>query len=151
MTLHERIQNEIKSAMKERNETKLLALRGLLSAMTNELVALGQKPSEILSDENAEKVIKRQVKQRNESIAQFKNAGRNDLVLNEEKELAYFTEYLPKEMGDDELKKIVAEKIKELGATDKSKIGILVGSVLKATGGKANGARVKELIEESFG
>lgn len=156
MTIHEQVKNEIKKAMLEKDEMRLSVLRGLLAAFTNELVAQKRKPQEMLSDEDAVAVVKRSAKQRKESIEQFIKGGRVDLAKTEEAELLYLQKYIPAGMSMDEIKKIVLAKKEEMGAinpsaqTDKSKIGQLVGAIMKELKGKADGADVKKAVEEIF-
>lgn len=145
--LHQQIKDEIKEAMKAKDTVKLTVVRGLASAFTNELVAKGKKPDETLLDDEALAVIKRASKQRQDSIKQFKAGGREDLAANEEAELKIIESYLPAQMSREEIEKIAQAKIAELKA-DKSKIGILVGAVMKETKGTADGAVVKEIIEQ---
>ena len=90
--IHTEIQKDIRAALKEGNKIKLTTLRGLLSAFTNELVANKRKPDETLNDEEAQVVIKREIKKHKGSIVQFKDGGREDLVKNEEEELTYLEE-----------------------------------------------------------
>ncbi len=144
--LHKEIQKEIAEAMKAKNTVKLNTVRGLLSSFTNELVAKGRKPTEELTDEEVLEVIRRSVKQRKDSIEQFKKGGRNDLAESEEAELKILEVYLPQMMSQDEIRPIVESKIKELGA-DKSKIGQLIGAIMKELKGKADGADVKAVVE----
>ncbi len=148
MTTHENIKNEIREATLAKDETRLSVLRGLLAAFTNELVAQKKKPQEILPDEDAVSVIKRSAKQRKESIEQFRRGGREDLAEAEEKELKILQKYLPETMGLEEIKKVALAKKAEMGITDKSKIGILVGAVMKELKGKADGVDVKKAAEE---
>jgi hypothetical protein len=148
--LQEDIKTAIKNAMKERDEDKLTTLRGLSSAITNELVAQKKKPSETLPDDEVLKVIKRQVKQRKDSIEQFEKGNRQDLADIEKKELSFLETYLPEEMSDEIIKKIIDEKKSELGINDKSKMGNLMSAVMKETKGNADGARVKTLVEDAL-
>lgn len=154
--IQEQIKEKIKEALKERNELELSVLRGLSAAFTNELVASKRKPDDVLSDDEALSVIKKQAKQRKDSIEQFKNGGRDELAKKEEKELAILSEYLPEEMSRDEVEKIAHAKKEELGVTDKSKMGILMGAIMKevkglpAQAGKADGAVVKEVVDSLF-
>lgn len=97
--LYKEIKEKIKDAMRARNELELSVFRGLSSAFTNELIAKGKKPSEELSDNDAISVIKKQAKQRKDSIEQFKAGGRDDLVKKETAELGILEQYLPKEMS----------------------------------------------------
>ncbi|MEK7552094.1 MAG: GatB/YqeY domain-containing protein [Patescibacteria group bacterium] len=144
------IREEIKVAMRAKDTMSLNTLRGVLAAFTNELVATKRKPQEELTDEEALNVIKRLCKQRKDSIEQFKTGGRADLVLTEEKELQILKKYLPEEVGEAEIRKVAESKKVALKVTDKAKIGILVGAVMKELKGKADGASVKKVIESLF-
>lgn len=144
--IQQQIKDGIKEAMKAKDEVRLSVMRGLSAAMTNELVATGKKPTDELTDEEALAVIKRQAKQRKDSIEQFKNGGREDLAVGEEAELKIIEEFLPAQMGEEEIRKIAEAKIAEMNA-DKSKLGIVVGAVMKETKGTADGALVKSVIE----
>ncbi len=147
--LHQQIRDQIKEAMLARDTVRLNTLRGLLSSFTNELVAKKRKPNEELGDEDALDVVRRGVKQRKDSIEQFKAGGRNDLAESEEAELMILQTYLPQMMSRDEIKTIAEAKKQEMGA-DKSKLGQLVGAVMKELKGKADGADVKEVVESLF-
>lgn len=148
--LHNQIQEEIKIAMKAREELRLSVLRGMLSAFTNELVSTKRKPSEILPDEDALAVVRRLVKQRKDSIQQFRTGKREDLASKEESELKILEKYLPETMSKENIKKVVLIKKEEMGITDKSKMGILIGAVMKELKGKADGGDVKEVVESIF-
>ncbi len=148
MSLQQKIKDEIKDAMKAKDEVRLSVVRGLVTAFTNELVAKGKKPTDELTDDEALAVIKRGSKQRQDSISQFKAGGRDDLAAKEEAELKIIEAYLPAQMSVEEIKKIAQAKITELGVTDKSKIGILVGAVMKECKGLADGSVVKEVVEQ---
>ncbi len=145
--LHQQIKEEIKEAMKARDEVKLSVVRGLVSAFTNELVAKGKKPNEMLSDDQVLAIIKRAGKQRQDSIEQFTAGGRADLAVSEKAELKIIESYLPASMPREAVEKIAKAKIAELGA-DKSKMGVLIGAVIKETKGTADGALVKEVVEQ---
>ncbi|PIR44892.1 MAG: glutamyl-tRNA amidotransferase [Candidatus Vogelbacteria bacterium CG10_big_fil_rev_8_21_14_0_10_51_16] len=142
------IRNEIKQAMLAKEETRLSVLRGLLAAFVNELVATKRKPDELLSDEEALGVIRRQVKQRKDSIEQYTKGKRPDLAEAEQAELELLEAYLPKIMSRDEIRPIAEAKLAEMGALDKSKSGILVGAIMKELKGKADGGDVKAVAEE---
>src|SRR3989344_7331730 len=151
MTLHEQIKKELPEAMKARDAERLRAVRNLIAAFTNELVAKMMKPQDILPDDLALAVIRRMVKQRKDSIAQFKAGGREDLVTSEETELAFLQKYLPEEMSEDAVRAAVLKKKEELGITDKSQIGALMGAVMKELKGKADGNAIKKIAEELLG
>jgi uncharacterized protein YqeY len=150
MTIQETIKEAIKEAMKAKDETRLMVMRGLSSAFTNELVATKRTPQEALPDEDALAVITRLAKQRKESIAQFKAGGREDLAENEEKELAILQEFLPVMMSVEEIQKIAEAKKIEMGITDPSKKGMLVGALMKDLKGKADGGEVKSVVDSLF-
>ena len=151
MSIHEQIKENIKNAMKAKDEIRLSVMRGISSAFTNELVATKRKPTDMLTDEEAIAVITKLSKQRKESIAQFTAGGRPDLAESEEKELAVLSEFLPEMMSVEEIKKIAVSKMNELGMTDASKKGMLVGALMKDLKGKADGADVKNVVDSLFG
>ncbi len=148
--LHEQIKNQIKEAMMAKDTVRLETLRGMSAAFTNDLVAKGKKPNEMLSDEEALTVITRLSKQRKDSIEQFKKGGREDLVKEEEAQLAILETYLPKMMDKSEVEKIVKAKKEELGITDATKKGMLMAGVMKDLKGKADGTVVKEVVDSLF-
>jgi uncharacterized protein YqeY len=146
--MHDKIQNQIAEAMRAKDQVRLTTLRGMLAAFTNESVALKRTPKDKLSDQEAIAVIRKLVKQRKDSIEQFEKGGRNDLAENEKSELKILEEFLPAQMSEDKIKEIVLKKKEELGISDKSKMGILMGAVMKETKGEADGALVKKTVEE---
>jgi uncharacterized protein len=148
--LHEQIKGELKEAMKARDEAKLRTVRSMLTAFTNELVATGKKPQDMLDDAGVLTVIKRLAKQRKDSIEQFDAAGRTELSATEKEELAILESYLPTLMSQDAIRPIAEAKKAELGMTDKSKMGMLVGALMKDLQGKADGADVKAVVESLF-
>ncbi len=150
MTLHEKIKDEIKDAMKAKEAVKLEVLRGMLAAFINELVAKKRKPNEILEDDEALQVIGRLAKQRKDSIEQFSKGGREDLVQNEEEELKILETYLPEMMSKEEIEKIAKAKKEELGIDDEAKKGMLMGTIMKELKGKADGGDVKEVVDSLF-
>lgn len=150
MLIHENIKEGIKLAMKAKDETRLLVMRGISTAFTNELVATKRKPTDMLSDEEAIAVITRLSKQRKESIDQFNKGGRPELAENESKELGILQEFLPAMMSVEEVQKIAESKKAELGITDPSKKGMLMAALMKDLKGKADGSDVKVAVDELF-
>ena len=149
--LHTQIRDGIKQAMLAKEATRLSVLRGMLTAFTNDLVAKGMKPQDEISDADALAVIKRLAKQRKESIDQYKKGGRPDLAEQEKEELVILETYLPTAMSREEIKKIAETKIAELGIADKSKMGMLMGAIIKEAQGTADGADVKAVVDELLG
>jgi len=145
--LHEQIKSGIKDAMMAKDALRLQAFRAMSAAFTNELVAKNKKPQEMLTDEEALLVINRLAKQRKDSIEQFKKGGREDLVKEEEAELAVLETYLPKLMDRIEVEKIARSKKDELGISDGTKKGMLMSALMKDLKGKADGMMVKEVVD----
>lgn len=150
MTLHQTIKDQIKEAMLAKDSVRLNTLRGVLSAFTNELVAKKRKPQEELTDEESIDVIRRGVKQRKDSIEQFRKGGREDLAQSEEAELKILETYLPQMMPKDTILSIAQKRKEEMGITDKSKLGMLMGAIMKELKGQADGQDVKEVVESLF-
>lgn len=148
MTLHEQIKGEVKQAMLAKDTVKLSVVRGMVSAFTNELVATGKMPQDILDDAGVLKVIKKLANQRKDSIDQFEKGGRPELADGERAELAILEKYLPALMSREDIKKVAVAKKEELGITDKAKAGQLTGAIMKELGGTADGNDVKAVVEE---
>ncbi len=148
--MQDKIQEQIKEALRAKDQVRLTTLRGMLASFTNESVAKGRKPQDKLPDEEAIAVIRRLVKQRKDSIEQFEKGGRQDLAENEKAEMQILEEFLPAQMSEEQIRKIVEQKKAELGAT-KEKMGIFMGAVMKETKGEADGALVKKIVEEVLG
>ncbi|MEX0917585.1 MAG: GatB/YqeY domain-containing protein [Candidatus Paceibacterota bacterium] len=147
MSLHEDIRSSLKEAMKAKDEVKLRTVRSMLTAFTNEAVATGKTPQDMLTNDEALLVIKRLAKQRKESIVQYEAANRQELAEPEKAELLVLESYLPQLMSEEEIEPVAKAKMEELGVTDKSKMGILIGAVMKETAGKADGGDVKTVVE----
>ncbi|MFM2381612.1 MAG: hypothetical protein RLZZ76_379 [Candidatus Parcubacteria bacterium] len=150
MTLHEQIRESLKEAMKAKDAVRLRTVRSILTAFTNELVATGKTPQDMMGDDAGLAVIKRLAKQRKDSISQYEAAGRQDLAEPEKEELVVLEGYLPTLMSQDAIRPIAEAKKTELGVTDKAKMGILVGAIMKELAGKADGGDVKAVVESLF-
>jgi uncharacterized protein YqeY len=150
MTLHQQIKSEIKEAMIAKEATRLLVIRGLVSAFTNELVAKKQKPDGELSDEDVLTVISRQVKQRKDSIEQFTKGGRPELAESEKAELEILEKYLPTQMSEAEIFEYVKNKFTGESTVDPTKKNQFMGGVMKDLKGKADGMLVKKAVDTLF-
>ena len=148
--IHEEIKAKIKEAMLARDAVRLEVLRGMSAAFTNELVAKGQKPQDMLADEAAMAVIMRLSKQRKDSIEQYTKGGRPDLAEEERAQLAVIETFLPEMMSKEEVEKVARAKQAELGITDVAKKGMLMAGVMKDLKGKADGMLVKEVVDSLF-
>lgn len=150
MSLQIDIKESLKTAMRAKDQVALDTLRGIMSAVTNELVASGKTPQDEADDALVQKVIARLVKQRKDAIGQFTAGGRADLAAAEKAQLAVLEAYLPAQMSEGDIKVIAERKKAELGITDNTKTGILVGAVMKETAGQADGIVVKKIVEGLF-
>lgn len=136
--------------MKARDQIRVDTLRGALTAFTNELVAKGKKPTEEIADDDAVAVLKRLAKQRQDSIEQFTKGGRSELAEKEATELSILKAYLPEMASREAIEKVARAKKEELGLTDASGAGKLMGAVIKEFAGKADGADVKTVVTALF-
>lgn len=150
MSLHTSLRDSLKDAMKAKDAVKLRTVRSIITAVTNELVATGKTPQSELDDAGVLTVIKRLAKQRKESILQYEAAGRTDLSEPEKEELVVLEAYLPTLMTKDAIRPIAVAKMAELGITDKSKMGMLVGALMRDLAGQADGGDVKAVVESLF-
>ncbi len=144
MTLKEQIEKDLVLARKTKNELVISTLGMLKAAIVNAEISGMRKA---FSDEDVLKVISSEVKKHKDSIVEYEKGGRADLASKEKSEMEILVKYLPAELGDEELQKIVEEKIKELGAGP-GDFGKVMGAVMKATGGRANGDRVSKIVKE---
>lgn len=147
MSLRETISNDIKTAMKEKNSAKLNALRMVQSAFKNREIEL--RPAAMPEDEFM-LVIKKLVKQRKESIEQFQAANRQDLVDAETAELSLLETYLPAQLSREQIEKIVADVVKELGATSVKQMGQVMKEAQARAGGQADNKIMSEVIKSKL-
>jgi uncharacterized protein len=147
---HLQLREEIKNAMRARDEVRLNVLRGLLTACTNELVAEGKKPTDELPEDDVMALVRRAAKQRKDSIEQFEKGGRPELAEKEKMELAILESMLPAQMSREEIVDAAKKKAEELGVSDKSKANQLMGALMKDIKGKADGTLVKEVVDGMF-
>lgn len=148
--LHDKFKLEVQESLKARDALRTTVIRGLLAAFTNELVATKRKPDATLADEEVLAVIRRAVKQRKDSIEQFRAGNREDLAKNEEAELKILETYLPAMMPRDEIEKIARQRATELGVVDKTKANMLMGNLMKELKGKADGTEVRAVVDSLF-
>ena len=150
MATHAEIKASLPEVMKSKDAVKLRTVRSMLTAFTNESVATGGTPQDMLDEAATMAVIKRLAKQRKDSIEQYEAAGRTDLAEPEKEELMVLESYLPQTMSQEQIRPIAEAKKAELGVDDKSKMGILIGAVMEETAGLADGGDVKAVVESLF-
>lgn len=144
MNLVNRIDEDMKSAMRAKDRESLSTIRSIKAAFQNEQI---NKGNELSSDEEIA-ILSREKKQRLESIAEFKNADRNDLIEKTENEIKIIDNYLPEQLTDDEVKKIVNETIKEVDAQSMQDMGTVMGAVMPKVAGQADGTKINQLVRE---
>ena len=138
------------AAMKERDQVKVTTIKSLVAGFINMLAESGREDRENLTDDEVMSLIKKGVKQRKDAITQFTDGGRPELAEAEQAELAILEVYLPTMMSVEQIKEI-AQKVKETtGIDDKSKMGVLIGAVMKELAGKADGSDVKDVVMSLF-
>lgn len=144
MNLKEKINQDLKDAMKSGDKTRLAVVRSI-RALILEFEKSGAAKE--LSPEDEVKMLSTSAKKRKDSIDQFRNAGRNDLVETEEAELNILMNYLPKQLDENEIKEIVSKLAVEIGAKTKDDFPKLMPLVMKELKGKADGKLVKSIVE----
>jgi uncharacterized protein YqeY len=143
----QQLRDAVKEAMMAKDALRLSVVRGLLAATTNELVAKGRKPDEVLEEDGVMALISRAVKQRKDSIEQFTKGGRMDLVEKETAELKILESFLPEQMSETDIETAVKAKMAQMGPIDKAKSGQFIGAVMKDLKGKADGSLVKVIVD----
>lgn len=149
MTLQQRVDSDLKEAMRAKDATKLGVLRMLKSALKYAAIAKSDAEAE-LTDAEAVQVIRKQAKQRQDSIESFEKGGRAELADKEKEELAILNTYLPQGMSPDELAKVVRETIAELGATSKAQMGAVMKALQAKIGGRADGKTLSSEVQKQL-
>lgn len=137
-TVNEQITADIKTAMREKNKVALNTLRALKSAITNAAIEKGGAGTELAENEVVN-VIRKQIKQRQDSIGQFESAGRSELAQNEKDEIVVLEVYLPAALSQEEIISAVESAIAETGAESKRDMGNVMKVLQQKTGGRADG------------
>ena len=162
MMLKETIQLNIKKAMIAKDALTVSVLRMIMAAVFNKEKEKRNKLSKSeeelekldelskLTDEEILEVISSEAKKRKDSIEQYEKGDRNDLAEQEKKELEILMEYMPKQMDEDEIRKIVKSKIEELGVSNSQETGKVMGAVMPEFKGKADGNIVSKIVQEEL-
>ena len=148
MSLQDRIEDDLRAAMKVRDRATMDALRMLKSALTNRAVADGGTPTSRLDDETVMAAVATEVKRRREAATAFRDGGREESALKEEAEAAVYAAYLPAQMDDAALRALVAAAATRLGATGPRDAGGVIREVLAEASGGADGGRVAAMVRE---
>ncbi len=145
----QKLQEELKQSMLSKDELKTSVLRLLLSAINYYEIQKGGAGYQA-SEEDVLSVIQSQIKQRKDSIEQFKNAGRQELADKETKELEILQTYLPEQISEEEIKKIVSEIISQTGASSIQDMGKVMGALMGRLKGKADAGLVSQIVKASL-
>jgi uncharacterized protein YqeY len=143
LSLRDKINQDVKDAMKAKDTKKRDALRLLTSAFKQ--IEVDERKE--LNDDDIIKIIQKQVKSRKDAAIQYKDAGRNDLEQIELDEIAFYEPYLPAQLSDDELKEAIKNIISKVGATSMKDMGKVMGMASKELAGKADGKRINECVK----
>jgi uncharacterized protein YqeY len=149
MSIQERIDSDLKEAMRARDTKKLGVLRMLKSALKYATIAKSGAEAE-LSDAEAAQVIRKQVKQRQDSIESFERGGRAELANKEKEELSILNAYLPQAMSSEELSNVVCETIAEVGATSKAQMGAVMKALQAKVAGRVDGKALSQEVSRQL-
>ena len=144
MSLIDTLRNDMFKASKEGRSFESDIIKIAISSIKNEEMKSGEE----LKDDGVEKVLRTEVKKIKDSITQYTEMGRNDLVEEEKKQLEVLEKYLPELMSEEDIKKIVEAKASEIERTTKNEMGKLMGIVMKDLNGKADGNVVRQIVQD---
>jgi hypothetical protein len=146
MALKDTISEDLKAAMKSGDKLRLETLRTLRAALMEKEIALRGEGKQVTPDDEVA-TLNSAAKKRRESIEQFQAAGRMELVEQETAELKIIQEYLPKQLGEDEVKSVIEQIVMATGASSPSDFGKVMPQVMKQLKGKADGRMIQELVK----
>ncbi|ADG05524.1 GatB/YqeY domain-containing protein [Kyrpidia tusciae] len=144
MNVQDRLTDDMKRAMKEKDKMRLSVIRMVRTALKNEEIER-QRP---LTEEETIQVLQRERKQRRESLQAAQQAGRTDLEAQAQQEIAILEEYLPTALSEEELRTLVEETIAEVGAKGKADLGRVMAALMPKVKGRADGKAVNALVQE---
>ena len=154
MSLHERISEDMKAAMRAKESARLSAIRLLLAALKQKQVderAPGREATAVLADPDVLGIIEKMIKQRRESIAQFEKAGRNDVAEGEKFEIGVLSAYLPQQLGAAEIEQAIGAAIAESGALGVKDMGKVMALLESRLAGRADMGKVSALVKSKLG
>jgi uncharacterized protein len=149
MTIHEKIEADLKEAMRSKEAERLSVLRMAKSALMNAAIETRGARAQ-LPDPEAIAVIRKQVKQREDSIEGFEKGGRPELAAKERREIGFLTEYLPKPFTEDELEQLVKGAVAEVGATSKAQMGAVMKVATQKAGGRVDGKTLSQAVQKAL-
>lgn len=146
MSLKDQLTNDMKEAMKAKEKERLAVIRMVRGAVKQQEID-GKKE---LDDDGVIAVISKEVKMRRDSIAEFQKGGREDLVAQNEAEIAFLMPYLPQQLSEDEVRALVKEAVEQTGAASPKDMGKVMGALMPKVKGKADGKLVNTLVKEAL-
>jgi len=151
-SLLDRLTEDLKQAMRDKDKVRLRTLRSLRAALKNEEIDQRQEGAEaVLSEQDELAILRKQVNQRKESIEQYEDAGREDLVEKERAELDVLDEYMPDQLSDEELDEILQGIVDDVGADSMADMGPVMGRAMNKLRGRVDGGRVQERVQSLLG
>jgi len=144
MQLKEQIQSDLKNALRARNELEVSTLRMLLASLINKEKERGLE----ITDEEAQGILLTEVKKRKEAAEAFAKGGREEMAEKERKEMAILQQYLPEQLAEEEVRKLVKEAIAQTGAKTPQDMGRVMAALMPSVKGRADGAFVSALVKE---
>lgn len=148
--LTNQIQEDLKQAQLQKDEVKVNTLRMLLSELHYAQIQKQEGKREALPDEEVVQVVQKEIKKRKEAASGFRQGGREDAALKEEMEAQVLSSYLPEQLSDDQLQKIIEDTINDVGAKTISDMGKVIGVVMGKVKGQAEGTRVSAAVKEKL-
>tara|TARA_B100000965_G_scaffold240024_1_gene201345 strand:+ start:210 stop:662 length:453 start_codon:yes stop_codon:yes gene_type:complete len=145
-TIRPLIEEAVKVSMRERNKEKTSTLRMAISELKKEEIDTRKD----ITDEVSLKILQRMIKQRKESMSQFNEAGRDELAKKEEAEIKILEEFMPQQLGEDEIKEIVSKALKDSGASDPQDMGKVMGLLKSEFQGNADMGLVSKIVKEAL-
>ena len=150
MSLQSKIETKLSEALKAKDKKTYSTLRLIIAAIKDLMISKKIKNKTSLPDNDLIALLKKMVKQRNDSCEAYKKAGRKELLDNEMSEIAIINEFLPKQLSDEEMKKICIEKIKEVGASNIKDMGKVIGALKKDYSDVMDFSKVSQIIKENL-
>ena len=149
-TLRDQIQQALTAAMKNKDERRVSTLRLLWATIRNEEIKQRPAGESAIADVAIQAIVARLVKQYQDAIADFTRGGRTDLIAQTEAEIAILQQFLPAALSDEALRAVVREAVNTSGAKTQADLGRLMGVVMKAVAGQADGNRVREMVQKEL-
>lgn len=151
MNLKEKIKEDLVASMKEKNAEKSSVLRMLITGIGNKEISLRKGDRKELDDSQVVEVVLSEVKKRNDSIEAFTQGNREDLAEKERQEIKILEKYLPEQLGEEEVEKIVREVVDLIGAASQNDFGRVMGQVMAKLKGKASGNMISATVKKVLG